>query len=148
MNIKRELSGTTYFHKRISIIFVFLVFGMAALMTLYWTLVLEPQLISRAKTTARSVVKANILNISELLESFNNPHDRSLQRMKLSPPGSNDLDLPTKKQINRQIDKISNILEHILLLEDSESGLAYIKKISMDVDFDALNYKNNVTIQQ
>ncbi len=119
MNYRYEASGIDYFHKRITIIFVFLVIAMAALMTFYWAFVLEPQLVSRAKITARSVVKANIYRLSEILENVDNDH------------------------IDQQINEIRNIFGHILLLEDSESGAVYISGITMEVDYDALNLKSS-----
>ena len=111
-------TGSFNFHKKITGIFIFMVLCMTAVVTLYWHFVLDPQLALKADTTARSVVRANISQIAEILENIN-----TLNR-------------------DGQIDKINTILGNTLLLKDSESGAAYITGIEICVITDTNSLKD------
>ncbi len=117
MNDKQNATGIIYFHKKITAIFIFMVFGMSAFMAGYWALILAPQLKLKAETTARSVVKANIAELSKILNS--------------QTPGS-----PLQKR-----DKVKSRLGQILLLTDPESDSAYITGIELEIDHDTLGWE-------
>ncbi|MCP4690518.1 MAG: hypothetical protein GY859_20855 [Desulfobacterales bacterium] len=112
MGDKREISK---FQKAATLVFLFLAAGLEALLAFYWLAMLEPQLMAKAKLTARALARSHVHAIREVLDKG--------QADPSAGPMAEDLE----KAINR-----------ILLLVTPDTHVPFIRGVEVAADYDVV----------
>ncbi|MDM8523595.1 ATP-binding protein [Desulfococcaceae bacterium HSG8] len=113
MNRRGQKGDTDTFRTWITLMFLFLTVTLEGLMAVYWTAVLEPQLMSKAEVTARALAQSHVYAIADAMTE--------------------------DAAVGEIIRNMENAINRILLLTDPDTTTPFILGVEVEADYSVVN---------